>query len=534
MGYISPDKPAASCIGCFAWGVLPGRYCRACYTFGQLHDVGECGFCRRRVPIKKGYCRLCWLQASLEAKGQVTVLEPILQKLTHQQLFLSRMHRIRQPGPLLGRAGRRVRRPHPEPVQAAEEVSGWTQLRLLVETRRDYDQYERREHADLTNPMLMRARQAAREIGEARGWTRWVVSDVDRALVILLSSHTAGDRIRFSELFPVLRRYGLSVGRAVEILDPLGLFDDDRTPAFDTWLQSKLADLAPSIAASAEGWARLLHQGGPRNRARSRSTIYSYVTIVQPVLSAWSTRYDHLREVTRADVIAVRDDLLGSRRENTIVVLRSLFRHCKKTGQVFRDPTSRVHVARRPPGILLPLDQQDIDQAVAAARTPADLLIIVLAAVHAARPKAIRDLQLEDVDLGNRRLTIAGRARPLDDLTYQTMLAWLDYRRGRWPNTANPHLLLTQQTALEKGPAGKLWVTEVVRGLPATLERLRVDRQLDEALAHGPDPLHLATVFGLDPKTAIRYAEAARQLLQTAAEQQDPAGSREPKDQNDP
>ena len=40
---------------------------------------------------------------------------------------------------------------------------------------------------------------------------------------------------------------------------------------------------------------------------------------------------------------------------------------------------------------------------------------------------------------------------------------------------------------------------------------------LQEALAVGPDPLHLASVFGLDSKTAIRYAENARQLLVTAA-----------------
>lgn len=28
-----------------------------------------------------------------------------------------------------------------------------------------------------------------------------------------------------------------------------------------------------------------------------------------------------------------------------------------------------------------------------------------------------------------------------------------------------------------------------------------IDRQLEEALTHGPDPLHLAAVFGLDQKT---------------------------------
>jgi hypothetical protein len=47
----------------------------------------------------------------------------------------------------------------------------------------------------------------------------------------------------------------------------------------------------------------------------------------------------------------------------------------------------------------------------------------------------------------------------------------------------------------------------------ATLERLRIDCQLDEALARGPDPLYLAAAFGPDEKTAIRYADAARACL---------------------
>jgi hypothetical protein len=45
-----------------------------------------------------------------------------------------------------------------------------------------------------------------------------------------------------------------------------------------------------------------------------------------------------------------------------------------------------------------------------------------------------------------------------------------------------------------------------------------MDRLLEEALTHRADPLHLALVFGLDEKTAIRYANSARQLLITAAE----------------
>jgi hypothetical protein len=54
--------------------------------------------------------------------------------------------------------------------------------------------------------------------------------------------------------------------------------------------------------------------------------------------------------------------------------------------------------------------------------------------------------------------------------------------------------------------------------LDATLERMRIDRQLDEALAADPGLLHLAAVFGIGDTTAINYAAAARHLLDTAAE----------------
>ncbi|MBK3575015.1 hypothetical protein JHN63_14585 [Streptomyces sp. MBT65] len=237
------------------------------------------------------------------------------------------------------------------------------------------------------------------------------------------------------------------------------------------------------------------------------------------MLLEWSSRYDHLREVTREDIIAVRDAATGKQRESRIVALRSLFRHAKKNGQIFRNPTIRIRVPRQTGGVLQALVQADIDEAIAAASTPDVRLIVALAAVHAARPKMIRTMQLEDVDLGNRRITVGGHVRPLDDLTRRAVLDWLGHRHSRWPNTANPHLLITQKTAVELGPAGKLWTTRATRNLTATLERLRVDRQLEEALTHGADPLHLALVFGIDEKTAIRYADSARALLGESVEQ---------------
>lgn len=110
---------------------------------------------------------------------------------------------------------------------------------------------------------------------------------------------------------------------------------------------------------------------------------------------------------------------------------------------------------------------------------------------------------LDDLDIGNRRLTIAGRVRPLDDLTLKLLLEWLEHRRCRWPNTANPQLLIINQTATRTSRASNHWISASMRGQDATLERLRVDRQLEEALTHGPDLLH-AEAFRLDEKTAMR------------------------------
>jgi hypothetical protein len=153
-----------------------------------------------------------------------------------------------------------------------------------------------------------------------------------------------------------------------------------------------------------------------------------------------------------------------------------------------------------------------------AVTSPSGRLAVALAAVHAARPGAIRALQLDDTDLGNRRITIAGRAHPLDDLTRRLLLAWLEHRRRRWPNTANPYLIINMNTALETGPVSSWWIERELRGQATTLDRLRIDRQLEEALVHGPDALHLAEVFGMDEKTAIRYADSARALLEQSLE----------------
>jgi integrase len=168
---------------------------------------------------------------------------------------------------------------------------------------------------------------------------------------------------------------------------------------------------------------------------------------------------------------------------------------------------------------------EDIRAAEQAAVTPAQRLAVSLAAVHAARPKAVRELTLDDIDLPSRRITIAGHRQRLGELTCDALLAWLGYRRATWPDTANRHVLVSRISALGTRP-----VSPDYPGKPQlhgiSLQRIRRDRILQEALAAGADPLHLALVFNIDHTNAMAYANAARNLLSSPAEQ---APSRRPK-----
>ena len=523
------DRKASSCADCMTWGVLNGRRRTSCSIWRRNYPgEAQCTGCERILAVKDGYCRLCWQQARYQSRlagglprGAVSVLQDG-DRLHWHQLFFNRTQLRRPHGPVRqhDRRGAPVK---PPPAPASRPAFRWIQPGLF-EAWRDFTRSGEDADADLGNPWLAWGLYLAWQRGESRGWRQGLRYAVRRALVIVLSRHEPGDAVRYSEIIPLQQALATSAARTAEVLQEMGVLADDRRPSFEDWLERKLDGLAPGIRAETEAWLRTLRDGGPRARPRDIATAWKHMYCLRPALLAWSSQYGHLREVTRDDVLAVLGELHGSRRSNVLVALRSLFAFCKKRKTIFRSPVQGIRVGQRTWGIIQPLSQDEVDQAAEAATTPAARLVLVLAAMHAARVKAIRELRLDEAGPGSRRIVIGGRARPLDDLTRQVLLEWLGHRAARWPSTANPHLLVNQQSANGTGPVSTSYFAKTaLRGKAATLERLRVDRQLQEALACGPDPLHLAAMFGLDPKTAIRYAENARQLLVTAAEEQDPA-----------
>jgi hypothetical protein len=206
------------------------------------------------------------------------------------------------------------------------------------------------------------------------------------------------------------------------------------------------------------------------------------------------------------------------------MALRSLFRFARRRGLTFADPTRHLRGGRGAGCTMLAMTAEQIRAAGQAGATPAQRLAIALAAVHAARPGAIRELTLDDIDMPSRRITIAGHRQPLGELTRNTLLAWLDYWRATWPDTASRHVLITRKSALGTRPVSPDYLDKhQPRGI--SLEHIRRDRILAEALATGADPLHLALVFNIDHTNAMAYANAARNLLSSPAE---PALSRRP------
>jgi hypothetical protein len=361
--------------------------------------------------------------------------------------------------------------------------------------------------------LLAAATRHAIALAEANGWSAATITGVFYGLKAVLDGRTGDDPILLSEVRERVRpRRHSSATRIAEVLADLGLLHDDTTAAIRAWIDRRTSELPAGFRDDIRAWLVVLLDGHARTRPRSHTTLRVHFGVLQPFIECWAAQRAHLREITSSDIDTVLEPLRGHRRYNAITALRSLFRFAKRRGLTFADPTRHLSGGRGTERIMLPLTAEEILAVQQVAVTPAQRLAVALAAVHAARAEAIRELTLDDIDLPNRRITIAGHRQRLGELTHNALAAWLGYRRAAWPNTANRHVLISRISALGTGPVSADYLDKhQLRGI--SLEHIRRDRILHEALATGADPLHLALVFNIDHTNAMAYANAARNLL---------------------
>jgi integrase len=369
---------------------------------------------------------------------------------------------------------------------------------------------------DSPNPLVRAAAFRAKELGEVHGWSPSTVMCAMDGLMLLLVERAPGEPVTVSEVRARTSRATSSV-RVAQVLDDLHLLRDDTTPAIRAWIDRCTGELPAGFAADVRAWLLVLLDGDTRTRPRAHSSVYVYYGALRPLLQGWAANCGHLREITTADVRAALEPLRGWPRRTAIAALRSLFRFAKKRRVIFTNPATHLK-AEEIDRFLVPMTDDEIRAVEHLAVHPAQRLIIALLAVHAARPGSIQRLTLDDVDLPNRRITMAGHPQRLGEMTDRTLRIWLEHRHATWPHTPNRHVLISGRTALGVQPVSKHYFQRHLRDHGVQPERIRADRILHEALAIGPDPLHLSMVFNLSHTTASRYADIAKQLLDTPAE----------------
>lgn len=145
----------------------------------------------------------------------------------------------------------------------------------------------------------------------------------------------------------------------------------------------------------------------PERQVRQVPLAFGYAA---PVLTAWAVGHASLREVTSTDVTEALKEVIGTTAGDPHVALRSLFGALRQERRIFRDLSRGISLPghTRPPvspptGLLPQLFDRAEDRLTR--------VIVVLLAVHAMTPTAVRLLQLTQVDTANARIDLRSATR---------------------------------------------------------------------------------------------------------------------------
>ncbi|CDO20740.1 hypothetical protein [Mycolicibacterium mageritense] len=356
--------------------------------------------------------------------------------------------------------------------------------------------------------------------GRARGWSPGVLTVARTSLrIVLAGSDVLGPPPWTSNAIKELldttasHRANNAVQRVIDFLTDEGLATSSTEATFQLWLDTQFADLCPQIRSELHIWTeRLLGRGDRPQKPLQYQTIRSYVWILTTPLANWSQTYDSLREVTPEGIDEQVATFSGAKRGLAASAMRSLFKTLKTQRIIFANPTRHLSGQNIKTAAPIGLQPQDRARLFADDLRPDEHLMVLLAGVHAMRAGQIVTLRIDDVDLTAGTIAVAGKPRALDSLTGQYLIAWLEYRRQRWPNTANPHLLVNYQSANTVAAVPTGHISATFRRLGYTAHQLRVDRFLDEVHNGNADPLRFAHLFGVTAPTALHYCADATAL----------------------
>ncbi|MGH3194896.1 MAG: hypothetical protein ACRDNT_02960 [Streptosporangiaceae bacterium] len=487
---VVPVSPQRSCEHCGSWGTR--RLCEGCDNWQHPgHPAGDCARCGRKdIPLLDGLCRACCLH--IDQRGPETREQPWTQLWFGGELAPRLALRSGTLGYVAphqkGRDRAAARRPPAQPVSPHLAVPGQG---TLFDARRDWSCIAVGSLDRL--PSLTPAAKALlaefQEHARAEKWDEQVRRLAARSLRIVLAWAGAGTPIPEADIRSLpAHRPGTNARRMAQFLASRGLLVPDPIREADIHEQAierRLRELPAGIAGELRRWVLVLRGEGRRpHEPMSFETIRKYLGYLYPVLTDWSGRVASLREVTSDDIRHALKQRPGQPAQDLASALRSLFRALRQERLVFRDPTrgiSVTSVVRLP----VPFATDRLRGVIDRASGPVARLAVALVAIHALGKLEVPRLLLADLDLPGGRLLarrpLALHTVYLDELTRALAVAWLRERHRRWPATANPHLLVSQQTAAMDTlpPVSSMVMNDIFRPLGLTPSGLRQDRILD-------------------------------------------------------
>jgi hypothetical protein len=513
---VVPAKPHRSCRHCDCWGFR--SLCSGCGNWGR-HPLGDCRRCARQgVPLLDGLCRACCLHIAHhgpETQAQTWIqlwfggeLAPRLVIRSGTLGYAAPHHKARQQA-----AATRPTAPPVSPhlVNPAQAT--------LFDARRDWScvtvgQLDRLPSLTPTAQALL---DEFGHHGAEQGWDEQVRRLATRSLRIVLAWVGADAPIHEADVRSLpADRPGTSARRILQFLAQRGLVipDPDRqVDIHERAVEQRIQTLREPIAAELRRWVLVLRGDGRRaHPAMPFETIRKYLGYLHPVLTGWAGRGTSLREITNDDIRHALASRPGSPGRDLLSALRSLFQALKQERMIFRDPVRGItlpQIERLP----VPIPTDRLRGLIDRADTTMAKLVVALIAIHGLGRRETRHLHLADLDLSRGRLTVRREQWHtvyLDELTHTLAGDWLRDRHRRWPRTANPYLLVSQQTAADDRlpPVSTMVINDIFRPVGLSPSKLRQDRIVDEA-RHTADPVHLMRVFGIAAETAMKYIYAA-------------------------
>jgi hypothetical protein len=521
------NRPIGQCPVCLGWGekrqqtvcaacakwrrAFPERH--ACRRCGHTNHVSRDGLCRPYLQILRTDdpewvfnpapgrpVQLGFLLPGVRLPRAVPLLLPANRKNKLLQETLDDINPTKEKWQWLARC--QPERPvSPHLIDPAQTV--------LFEARRDWSclTVGSLDQLPALTPEAAVVVEEFRQRGRDLGWDKAARNAGAKTLRILLAWVGTAAPIHEADIRALIGRPGTAIRRVLQFLDERGVVIPDparQGTAVQRTIQRRIQALPETIADELHRWVTVVRGEGRReHRELPFSTIRSYLNCFYPVLVAWADRITSLREITHDDVQAALDERPGIGARNLLPALRSLFWALKQERIIFRDPTRGITLSavRRLP-VPIPTDQ--LRGLIDRADGPMAKLIVALIAIHGLGKKETTLLLTGDLDLSDGRLLVRRPTRRhivyLDELTHALAIDWLHERHRRWPRTANPHLLVTAQTAADttNPPIAPTGMDAIFNKLGLSPSRLRQDRILDEA-THTADPVHLCASSGSPP-----------------------------------